>query len=98
MSMFGNRVIDIVRKLMMPRIIKTAKATIAGMGLRIDQAETLRRIGVAPLIVGCGRFERRAHAVAGAQERGGARDHAFAAGDARLDFHPTAVDDASLHL
>ena len=46
--MFGNRVIYIVRKLMRPRIIRTVKATIAGMGLRIDQAETLRRIGVAP--------------------------------------------------
>ena len=46
--MFGNRVIDIVRKLMRPRIVKTANATIAGMGLRIDQAETLRRICVAP--------------------------------------------------
>ena len=33
-----------------------------------------------------------------AQERGGARDHAFALSDARLDFHPGAVDDARLHL
>ena len=47
MSMFGNRVIGIDRKLMMPRIVKTANPTIAGMGLRIDQAETLRRIGMA---------------------------------------------------
>jgi hypothetical protein len=50
MSMFGNRVIDIVRKLMRPRIVKTAKATTAGMGLRIDQAETLRRMGFPPAI------------------------------------------------
>src|ERR1700722_7314831 len=49
MSMFGNRVIDIVRKLMSPRIVRTPNQTIAGMGLRIDQAETLKRIGV-PLI------------------------------------------------
>ncbi len=45
--MFGNRVIGIDRKLMRPRIVRTAKPTIAGIGLRIDQAETLRRIGVA---------------------------------------------------
>ena len=44
MSMLGNRVIDIVRKLTRPSSISTAKATIAGIGLRIDQAETLRRI------------------------------------------------------
>ncbi len=41
---------------------------------------------------------RRTHPVARAQERGGARDHAFAIGEARLDFHPSAVDDARLHL
>ena len=64
MSMFGNRVIDMVRKLIRPRIVKTANATIAGMGLRIDQAETLRRILRGPLTVGCGRFGRRAHPVA----------------------------------
>src|SRR3984885_14728243 len=49
MSMFGNRVIDIVRKLIRPRIVNTANATTAGMGFRIRQAETLRRLGV-PLI------------------------------------------------
>ena len=45
--MFGKRVIDIVRKLTRPRIVSTANATTAGMGRRIDQAETLSRIGAA---------------------------------------------------
>src|SRR5271166_1039061 len=48
MSMLGNRVIDIVRKLTRPRMVRTAKATAAGMGRRIDQAETLRRMGSPP--------------------------------------------------
>src|SRR5579863_973676 len=48
MSILGKRVIDIERKLMTPSSVSTAKATMAGMGLRIDQAETLRRIGFAP--------------------------------------------------
>src|SRR6185437_7784499 len=47
MSILGKRVIDIVRKLTRPRIVRTTKATIAGMGLRIDQAETLRRMLLA---------------------------------------------------
>ena len=45
--MFGKRVTDIVRKLTRPRINKTEKATAAGMGRRIDQAETLSRMGRA---------------------------------------------------
>ncbi len=44
MSMFGKRVIDIVRKLTRPSTVKTTKPTIAGIGLRMDQAETLRRM------------------------------------------------------
>ena len=48
MSMLGKRVIDIVRKLTRPRIVSTAKATTAGIGRRIDQAETLRRMGSPP--------------------------------------------------
>src|SRR5271166_3549567 len=44
MSMLGKRVIDIVRKLTRPRTVSTTKATIAGMGRRIDQAETLKRM------------------------------------------------------
>src|SRR5580692_11356878 len=99
MSIFGNRVIDIVRKLMRPRIVKTPNATTAGMGLRIDQAETLRRMSVAALAVGRrGRFGRRTHPVARPQESRRARNYAFAALDARLDFHPAAVGDARLHL
>ena len=47
MSMFGKRVIDIVRKLTRPRMVRTANATTAGMGRRIDQAETLRRMRIA---------------------------------------------------
>src|SRR5271166_452075 len=47
MSMLGKRVTGIDRKLTRPRIVRTAKATAAGMGRRIDQAETLRRIGFA---------------------------------------------------
>ena len=42
--MFGKRVIDIVRKLIRPRIVRTANATMAGIGRRIDQAETLIRM------------------------------------------------------
>src|SRR5271166_4104025 len=48
MSILGKRVIDIVRKLTMPRMVRTAKATTAGMGRRIDQAETLRRMDPPP--------------------------------------------------
>ncbi len=44
MSMFGNRVIGIVRKLTMPSTVSTTKATIAGIGRRIDQAETFSRM------------------------------------------------------
>src|SRR5271154_4460940 len=44
MSMLGNRVIDIVRKLTTPSRNSTANSTIDGIGLRIDQAETFRRI------------------------------------------------------
>src|SRR6185437_2473408 len=76
MSILGKRVIDIVRKLTRPRIVRTAKATIAGMGLRIDQAETLRRILVR--LLPAGRVGRRPHSVPGAQESGSALDHAFA--------------------
>src|SRR5580704_1068662 len=47
MSIFGKRVIDIVRKLMRPRIVSTANATTAGMGWRMDQAETLSRTVIA---------------------------------------------------
>ena len=47
MSMLGKRVIDIVRKLTRPRIVNTANATTAGIGRRIDQAETLSRMGIA---------------------------------------------------
>src|SRR6202453_779019 len=43
MSMLGNRVIDIVRKLTTPSRNRTAKATIEGIGFRVDQAETFRR-------------------------------------------------------
>src|SRR5271166_4366127 len=48
MSMFGKRVIDIVRKLTMPSMARTARATTAGIGRRIDQAETLKRIDQSP--------------------------------------------------
>src|SRR5580704_1551047 len=48
MSMLGKRVIDIDRKLTTPRMVRTANATTAGMGRRIDQAETLRRMGSPP--------------------------------------------------
>src|ERR1700693_5950673 len=54
MSILGKRVIDIERKLTTPRIVRTAKATTAGMGRRIDQAETLRRMGLASLAASCG--------------------------------------------
>ncbi len=47
MSMLGKRVIDIVRKLTKPRMVRTAKATTAGMGRRIDQAETLMRMDLS---------------------------------------------------
>ncbi len=46
MSIFGKRVIDIDRKLTRPRMVSTMKASTAGMGRRIDQAETLKRIDV----------------------------------------------------
>src|SRR5271157_2509276 len=67
MSMLGNRVIDIDAKLTRPRIVRTTKATTAGMGRRIDQAETLRRMGLSPRSAG----ERRhgPHAVARSKER-----------------------------
>src|SRR5271165_3517980 len=48
MSMLGKRVIGIDRKLTMPRMVKTAKATTAGTGRRIDQAETFNRICGSP--------------------------------------------------
>src|ERR1700722_1908695 len=48
MSMFGNRVIDIERKLTTPSSVSTANATIAGIGFGVDQAETLRRHGPVP--------------------------------------------------
>ena len=47
MSMLGKRVIDIVRKLTSPRMVSTANATTAGIGRRMDQAETLSRMGIA---------------------------------------------------
>ena len=43
-SMLGKRVTGSVRKLMTPSSVSTANSTIAGTGLRIDQAEILRRI------------------------------------------------------
>ena len=88
--------IDIVRKLMRPRIISTANATAAGMGRRIDQAETLSRMAKR-LLAARRRFGHRPHAVAWPQERGGARDDALARGDAALDLDRLAVDDARLH-
>jgi hypothetical protein len=36
--------------------VRTAKATTAGIGRRIDQAETLRRIGSPSLAAGRGRL------------------------------------------
>src|SRR5260370_22623800 len=45
MSILGKRVIDIVRKLTMPRMVRTAKATTAAMGRRIDHHETCSRMG-----------------------------------------------------
>src|SRR5579863_9504200 len=47
MSMLGNRVTDIVRKLTRPSSISTEKARIAGIGRRIDQAEMLKRMSVS---------------------------------------------------
>src|SRR5271166_3514768 len=99
MSMFGKRVTDIVRKLTRPRIIKTANATAAGMGRRIDQAETLSRMGKSLLAARRSRrFGDRTHAVARPQERGGARHDALARGDAALDLDRIAVHDARPHL
>src|SRR5208337_2126279 len=99
MSMFGKRVIDIVRKLMTPRIVSTANATTAGMGRRIDQAETLSRMGKSLLAARRRRsFGNRTHAVAWPQERGGARNDALAGVDAAPDLDQIAVDDARLHL
>src|SRR5271166_4485365 len=99
MSMFGKRVTDIVRKLTRPRIIKTANATAAGMGRRIDQAETLSRMGMSLLAArGRRRFGNRPHPVARPQERGGARHDALARVDAAPDLDQIAVDDARLHL
>ena len=45
MSMFGNCVIGSERKLTSPRIIRTRNSTIEVIGLRIAQAEMLRRMG-----------------------------------------------------
>ena len=47
MSMLGKRVIGRLRKLTSPRTIRTRNRTTDGRGLRIDQAEMLRRIGVS---------------------------------------------------
>src|SRR5271156_5860094 len=61
-SMFGKRGTDLVRKLMGPRTIKTANATAGGMGRRIDQAETLSRMGKSNLAArGRRRFGDRPH-------------------------------------
>src|SRR5208282_1876645 len=96
MSMLGKRVIDIVRKLTRPRIVNTANATTAGMGRRIDQAETLSRMGNR-LLAARRRFGHRPHAIARTQERGGARNDTLARGDAALDLHRLALEDAELH-
>src|SRR4029077_9022758 len=48
MSMFGNLVIGRARKLKMPKITSTTKVTLAGIGLRIDQAEMLSLIARLP--------------------------------------------------
>src|SRR5271157_3745648 len=96
MSMLGKRVIDIVRKLTRPRIVNTANATTAGMGRRMDQAETLSRMGNR-LLAARRRFGHRPHAVARTEERGGARNDALARGDAALDLDRLAVEDARLN-
>src|SRR5271157_6284971 len=99
MSMFGKRVTDIVRKLTRPRINRTANATAAGMGRRIDQAETLSRMAKGLLSARRSRgFGNRTNAVARPQERGGARHHALARVDAAPNLDRIAVDDARLHL
>src|SRR5712691_9793653 len=43
-SMLGKRVTGSFTKLIVPSSVSTANSTIAGTGLRIDQAETLMRI------------------------------------------------------
>ena len=48
MSMFGKRVIGSCRKLKTPRTSSTMNRTIDGIGFRIAQAETLRRISASP--------------------------------------------------
>src|SRR5271155_452693 len=95
--MLGKRVTDIVRKLMRPKIISTPNATAAGMGRRIDQAETLSRMAKT-LLAARRRFGDRTHPVAWPQEGGGARHDALARGDAALDLDRIAVDDSRLHL
>src|SRR5271166_5534145 len=95
--MLGKRVTDIVRKLMRPKIISTPNATAAGMGRRIDQAETLSRMAKT-LLAARRRFGGRTYAVAWPQEGGGARDDALARSDAALDLDRIAVDDSRLHL
>ena len=98
--MFGKRVIDIVPEADEAENRQNCERNDRRMGLQIDQAETLRwRTCLAP---NCrepgGRFRRRTHPVARSQDhRGGALNHA-APSDARLNFHPTAVRDARLHL
>src|SRR5271154_3958353 len=97
--MFGKRVMDIVRKLMMPRINSTPNPTAAGMGRRIDQAETLSRMAKCLLAARRRRrFRDRTHPVAWPQEGGGARHDALARGDAGLDLDRIAVDDSRLDL
>src|SRR5271154_5583200 len=97
--MFGKRVTDIVRKLMRPRINSTPNATAAGMGRRIDQAETLSRMAKCLLAARRRRrFGDRTHAVAWPQEGGGARHDALARRDAALDLDRIAVHDSRLDL
>ena len=47
MSMLGNRVIGRARKLTRPSTISTRNSTSEGIGLRIAQAETLRRMAIS---------------------------------------------------
>src|SRR6202453_831426 len=52
MSMFGNRVIDIVRKLTTPSRKRTEKATIEGIGFRIDPGGKVKGLRGSPLPFG----------------------------------------------
>ena len=83
---------------MRPRIVKTANANDRGDGLADRPGGDVEAHRRRPLNRRLRSFRRSAAPGRRPQESGGARDHAFAVGDARLDFHPSAVDDARLHL